>query len=602
MITDDIIEIGCVYYKTYNFAGFYKRHPIAHANIKAETSYLSTQASTPQRIWHILHGATVPVCVECESNQVKWEATKKKYVDYCSVKCSRGNVSSHVRSLAQQSVDQSAATKKRQETLVGKHGTIEAFYNTIKDKRVETMLENHGVAYTAQSSKLREKMNETCIKVYNTKTPMRLDHVKHKQQTTNTFRYGTKFHQLSEVGKIARKKTNNVRYGGDTPFHSTEVRAKGQLTMYDRYGVVNPSHSTQISKKRSDTISNKYNRDNINRIHLTKDQLVMLSDVAFLTDHHHNQKQTIVEIAAIIGVDPKTVASRMHSFGIVIKRFQQSAGERELVNELSNHNIECETSNRTLISPYELDIVIPHAKIAIEYCGLYWHSDIHPRMTQQYHNTKRLAAEAAGYQLLTIYEDEWIQNRDIVTSMILHKLHKSQVSVIYGRKCTIRLVSNTERKEFLNTNHIQGNGKGSVNIGLFNDNTLVGVMVFIAHKNGVYELNRFASLNVVGGFSKLLAHFRNRYEFAKIVSYADLRYSIGSVYTKNGFTAIHDSRPSYYYLSSDKKNRLHRSKFRRCNLSVMLPNFNPLLTEFQNCDNNGILRVWDCGLRRFELI
>lgn len=600
MLKDDIIENGCANYKTFNFAGFYKRYAALYHEIKNATSYLGANATTPQRIWHILHGTEIPLCLECQVNQVKWESTKKEYTKYCSVKCSRGQVSAQIRSTAQHSVDQDAASTKRRQTILKTHESVEAFYDSIKEKRIKTMVENHGVEYTAQSSELRTKMQHTCIEKFGTSTPMKLDAVKSKQRQTNTDRYGSEFHQLSDAGRVIRKETNNKMYGGDTPFCSSVVRSKGKRTMVSTYGVANPSLSPDLVAKRNDTIKRKYNRNNINQIHLTEHQLQLLSDVDFLRTKHHVDKCTLLTIASDIGVDPKTVANRMNTYGIEIKRYQQSAGEREIAAMLTTHNIEYETSNRTLISPYELDIIIPQAKIAIEYCGLYWHSDIHPRITPSYHSNKRIAAEKAGYQLLTIFEDEWVDKSDIITSMLLHKTHNTRYQPIYGRHCTVKEITKPARADFLNKHHIQSDGRGSISLGLFKETELVGVMTFIRHKNEVYELNRFASNNVVGGFSKLLTYFNSTHSATKILSYADLRYSVGGVYKANGFKEMHDSRPSYSYISDDKKNRLHRSKFRRCNLDKMLSNYDSELTEFDNCDNHGILRIWDCGLRRFE--
>jgi hypothetical protein len=44
-------------------------------------------------------------------------------------------------------------------------------------------------------------------------------------------------------------------------------------------------------------------------------------------------------------------------------------------------------SDRTFISPLEIDILIPSKKIAIEYCGLYWHSELQGK-DRRYHTEK----------------------------------------------------------------------------------------------------------------------------------------------------------------------------------------------------------------------
>lgn len=56
---------------------------------------------------------------------------------------------------------------------------------------------------------------------------------------------------------------------------------------------------------------------------------------------------------------------------------QQSLAEEEIVTFLNEiiQNAEIQQRNRKIISPYELDIVIPSYNLAIEYNGLVWHSD-----------------------------------------------------------------------------------------------------------------------------------------------------------------------------------------------------------------------------------
>src|SRR5690606_28109573 len=82
-----------------------------------------------------------------------------------------------------------------------------------------------------------------------------------------------------------------------------------------------------------------------------------------------------------------------------------SQGEQEILSFLSNRGDFVINSDRTILDNKELDIVIPGKKVAIEYNGLYWHSDkvVH----KNYHLQKTLEAEAKGYQLIHIFEDEW---------------------------------------------------------------------------------------------------------------------------------------------------------------------------------------------------
>ena len=127
---------------------------------------------------------------------------------------------------------------------------------------------------------------------------------------------------------------------------------------------------------------------------------------------------------------------------------------------------------------------------------------------------------------------------------------------IYARKCEKVILNTHQKNSFLNENHIQGEDKSKVKLGLLYGGELICLMTFCKSRfnnNYEWELSRFANkkgVNVVGGFSKLLNWFRENYD-GNIVSYADRRYSNGNVYLKNGFEIIRVNSPSYYYVDKN---------------------------------------------------
>ena len=132
-------------------------------------------------------------------------------------------------------------------------------------------------------------------------------------------------------------------------------------------------------------------------------------------------------------------------------------------------------NTRRVIPPVELDVYIPEKKIAIEYNGLYWHSE--KFKTKTYHYDKWLACKNQGVQLIQIWEDDWYYKKDIVKSIILTKINKFE-DKIFARKCVIKIVNYNEKFIFLNNNHLQGNSSSSINIGLYYNNELVSLMTF----------------------------------------------------------------------------------------------------------------------------
>lgn len=69
-------------------------------------------------------------------------------------------------------------------------------------------------------------------------------------------------------------------------------------------------------------------------------------------------------------------------------------------------------SDRKIISPYELDIVVPDLKIAFEVNGDYWHSDelilkSRGMKAKEWHSYKKESAFNVGYRLYFIWESDW---------------------------------------------------------------------------------------------------------------------------------------------------------------------------------------------------
>jgi hypothetical protein len=263
----------------------------------------------------------------------------------------------------------------------------------------------------------------------------------------------------------------------------------------------------------------------------------------------------------------------------------------------------------------EIDIYIPELNIGIEYDGLVWHSNRYK--DKNYHIEKTKELNNMGIRLIHIFEDEWLYKKDIAKSKIKHILGSNDNMRVYAKNCDIKELTIEEKNIFLEKNHIQGKDNSSIRIGLYYQNRLVSVMTFarlrasLGNKksdDGEYELVRFASgieLNVVGGFGKLLNYFKKNYEYKKIVTYADLRWSGDSnIYNKLGFEKKHESGPNYWYFNEkeSQKIRQHRFNFRKQNLKAKFPEvYNEKLTEFDIMNLTSYLRIYDCGNLVYEM-
>lgn len=244
----------------------------------------------------------------------------------------------------------------------------------------------------------------------------------------------------------------------------------------------------------------------------------------------------------------------------------------------------------------EIDIYVPNKTLAIEYDGLYWHSEA--KIKDDTHRIKTECCAEKGVQLIHIFEDEWNEKPEIVMAMIRNKLGLKSESIA-ARKCEIVMVGINDSKDFYNTNHIQGYCYAHVNVGLKYGDRLVAMMSFdntqkSLSKNG-WTLVRFATeLNtrVNGAAGKLLTWFERNYNPIEIVSYADRRISDGNLYKVLGFK-LDKITPISYSVIIDNE-RFHRFKFRKENL-VKRYGCPEWMSEHEFCLMNHWYRIYDCG-------
>lgn len=254
----------------------------------------------------------------------------------------------------------------------------------------------------------------------------------------------------------------------------------------------------------------------------------------------------------------------------------------------------------------ELDIYVPSLKLAIEYNGLYWHSEATGK-DKWYHYDKMKACEDKGIRLIEIFEDEYLNHKDIVINKLLHLIGKdNNKEKIGGRKCTVRRIENKEAEIFLEKYHLQGYGKATICYGAFFNEKLIGVMTFIKWKDNEWELNRFATsydyvCQGVGG--KLFRSFVQENNPDYIKSFADRRWSSevgGNIYEKIGFKKEEEEAPDYCYLNLAKPDeRIHKFNMRKQTLSKKydLP---MEMTENEMVEELGYTKIWNCGLIKYS--
>ena len=252
----------------------------------------------------------------------------------------------------------------------------------------------------------------------------------------------------------------------------------------------------------------------------------------------------------------------------------------------------------------EIDVYIPSLKLGIEYNGLHWHSERLGK-DKNYHLDKLNKCNEQGIKLIQIFEDEWVNHREICESKLKQICGLNTNPKIYGRKCEIREIpKKSEVYDFLDKNHIQGRTGFTIALGTYYNNELVGVMTFKKEKDDFWELNRFATdINhqCIGIGGKLFKHFIRNYSFIEIKSFADRRWTTdpkNNLYTKLGFEFDSFVPPTYWYYRDGEIMRHHKFGFRK---QILHKRYGlPLgLKESEMAERLGYTRIWDCGLIKY---
>ena len=404
----------------------------------------------------------------------------------------------------------------------------------------------------AWESKTPEDLEEIANKIrkaWESKTPEELEEIANKTIATNIKNLGVEYTFNSPEIQEKIKQTNIKNLGVENPFNSPEIQEKIKQTNVKNLGVENPLSSPEIQEKGRLTKLKKYGTAHPN-IHFGKTQ--------------------------------KEIQEFLNSFGCSF-----------LENDYS------------ILGSKEIDLYDCNKKIAIEYCGLYWHTDLSPEpRDKNYHYDKHIKCLQKGVNLITIFEDEWV-NRNSQCKNVLKSILGIYDLRVYARKCTIVKLEKQEFHDFCDEYHLQGkNTLGQIFYGLKHENTLVAAMSFGRHHRNNHDLvlDRFCckgDVQVVGGASRLfkacLAEAKTL-GFKKVISWSDNRWRQGTVYEQLGFTLEKELGPdfSYVYLKNTKNKRISKQSMKKKNT-----NCPPDMTEKVWAILNSLGRIYDCGKKRW---
>jgi len=247
---------------------------------------------------------------------------------------------------------------------------------------------------------------------------------------------------------------------------------------------------------------------------------------------------------------------------------------------------------------FEADIYLSDYNLAIDFHGLYFHSNIYKEKT--YHLDKLNFFNSLDISIVQIFENEWLSKQEVVKDILKRKLGLTQK--LFGRKCIVKEID-TVTAQIFSDYHLAGFKGGQIKIGLFHEDELVSVMILGKNRfnknTKAFELIRYVihpEYAIYGGMKKMLKYLEKEFKIYELESYIERRYFNGDGYYKNGFQFLENTQVNYFYFKPQTPEIIHsRIQFQKHKLEKKLDIFDPNLTELKNMDQNGYLRIYDCG-------
>ena len=238
-----------------------------------------------------------------------------------------------------------------------------------EESKKKFCLENYGVEFVTQLETMKQKSKQTCLDKFG------VDNC-------------TKFPEIIKK----RKERNYLRYGVEDPISLSHIRGKNSTDAERGFEKIQSGLPTGYKLLGVDRL---YYRINCPVGHILEISKYTLS----------NRKIDRVEICN------------------QCNEYIGSLGEQEVYDYISTiYDKPISRSNRKLISPFEIDIVLEDIKLCIEFNGDYWHST-KVNDDQFYHLNKLNMCISKGYNLIQIRENDWNLNKDLIKRKLFNLIN-----------------------------------------------------------------------------------------------------------------------------------------------------------------------------------
>jgi very-short-patch-repair endonuclease len=549
----------------------------------------------------LTHGSSKKVCLQCDYCQNEYESTYKQYnnahdvinKDAC-IKCKyvkRRDISmalygvenSAQRPEVRQKISENCEgfDDKRRAIIKAKYGVENPMENAeLKERQKQSVINKYGVENVSQIKEVREKVEATNLKKYGNKQFLGSEVGREKKREGMLNKYGVENAFEAEEVKQKIRATNMQNLGVEMPTQSPEVMAKIEQTNMERYGCKTPAQNDEVKQKIAETNLERYGYKSPQQSPEIKQKI---KEKAIETGRWNTYDgKSFTDLAKEFEIPYTTLIYHTKLYGIetALKMTPQISALEKIV-QLWLDEEQIKYKLHFTVDGRKSDFLLTDKNIILEIDGLYWHCEIN--RPDDYHIIKRDVYVNNGYTPLFFREDEIKNKFDIVKSIIMNKLCRS--NRIFARKCDIIEMDNKESNTFLGQNHLMGAGAGQTYALAHGGEVVSAIRVKCTNKHErAYEVSRFChklNTQVIGGFSRLIKNFLYHTSAKTLTTFIDRRYGSGAYLTDLGFT--HTScHPSFSWTNATEC--VHRMRFRG-----------------NSGYDSGFVKLWDCGQARYDL-
>ena len=407
-----------------------------------------------------------------------------------------------------------------------------------------------------------------------------------------------------KIGTQKRIATSLIKYGEINPSKNKTIREKQKQSVFIKYGS-NYFTQTEIYKNQQ-YIKNTTARYNH---FLDIGEVKPLFDLQFYIDNAKNFDFEFEWKCCKCGNVFKSKFTRSEytparCLKCHPKNYVVSKGEKEVNDFIKSLGIETKENDKSIISPFEIDIVCPRNHICFEYDGLYYHSTA-MRKDPRYHFNKTEKCICKGYQLIHIFESDWQLKQEICKSNIRKMFNKID-NIIYMNECCIKYVDIDTYWKFIKENYIE-NDIYSVDeiLGIYKGDELISVLSLKKHPlydDWWFVIRHCDKINTIvhASFAFLFSNFIELHPTVFNVNYSiDRRwYKLDNLFYKLGFEFSGRASPKYYYYINPSIDS--PLKWTKEIQKTKLPKFDDNLTEIDNMWLNGYPIIYNSGYLVYE--